>query len=218
MLMYPGFTALDFVAPQLVFSYLEGAQVHHVAATAEPVVSDTGLVITPTTTMEDCPRDVDVLFIPGARDPVVAAMRDEHLVGFVADLGSRASWVTSVCTGSMVLGMAGLLEGYSATSHWSVRHLLAKAGAIPVNSRVVIDGNRATGGGVTSGLDFALALVSVMRDRTHAEQTQLVIEYAPNPPFNAGTPESAPPSITARTRAASAEFVADVAAAFDTRR
>ncbi len=209
MLLYPGCTALDFVGPQYMFASLMGAQVHHVAASLAPVTSDTGLSLLPTVTLADCPRDLDVLFVPGGGQGTLAAMRDDALLAFVADRGSRARWVTSVCTGSLVLGAAGLLKGYRATSHWVAHGLLAEAGATPVDERVVRDRNRLTGAGVSAGLDLGLTLVDILRDRLYAQSVQLLAEYAPQPPFNAGTPKSAPPEATTLMRDMFTGFVRD---------
>ncbi len=193
MLLYPGFTALDFVGPQYMFAGLMGATVHHVAKTMAPVTSDTHLAISPTTTLAQCPAELDILFVPGGGEGTLAALRDEELLRFVARRGASAKWVTSVCTGSLVLGAAGLLRGYKATSHWVARPLLSDVGAIPVEARVVQDRNRITGAGVSAGLDLGLRMVAMLRDQPYAETVQLLAEYAPEPPFNAGSPRTAPP-------------------------
>lgn len=197
MLLYPGMTALDFVGPQYMFAGLMGAKVHHVAKTMAPVVSDTQLALMPTATLAECPRDLDILFVPGGGARTIAAMRDAELLAFLADRGPRAKLVTSVCTGSLVLGAAGLLQGYKATSHWATRSLLTDVGAIPVEARVVHDRNRITGAGVSAGLDMGLAIVGLLPDSVYAQSMQLLAEYAPEPPFNAGTPRTAPPAVTA---------------------
>ena len=201
MLLYPGYTALDFVGPQHMFASLMGAKVHHIAKTMKPVKSESGLTIAPTTTFARAPRELDILFVPGGGDEVLSAMADRDLLAFLADRGSRAKWVTSVCTGSLVLGAAGLLKGYRATSHWAVRPLLADAGATPVDARVVRDRNRITGAGVSAGLDLGLAIVGTLRDEPYAQTVQLLAEYAPEPPYNAGSPRTAPPTVTAMTEA-----------------
>ena len=193
MLLYPGFTALDFVGPQYMLAGLMGASVHHIAKTMAPVVSDTRLAIVPTMTFAQVPRELDILFVPGGGQGTLDAMQDEALLAFVADRGNRAKWISSVCTGSLVLGAAGLLKGYRATSHWVARPLLAEAGAIPVDARVVRDRNRITGAGVSAGLDLGLTIVGLLRDQSYAETLQLLAEYAPEPPFNAGSPRTAPP-------------------------
>jgi cyclohexyl-isocyanide hydratase len=196
MLLYPGMTALDFVGPQYMFAGLMGATVHHVAKTMAPVVSDTQLALLPTATLEQCPRDLDILFVPGGGAGTIAAMQDAQVLAFLADRGRRAKLVTSVCTGSLVLGAAGLLQGYKATSHWATHALLPEVGAIPVDARVVQDRNRITGAGVSAGLDLGLTIVGLLRDSDYAQATQLLAEYAPEPPFNAGTPRTAPPAVT----------------------
>jgi cyclohexyl-isocyanide hydratase len=195
MLLYPGMTSLDFVGPQHMFSSLMGAQVHHIAKTMAPVTSDSKLTIVPTTTVKRAPRDLDILFVPGGGDGTLAAMEDQELLAFLADRGSRAKWVTSVCTGSLVLGAAGLLKGYKATSHWATLSLLKDAGAIETEGRVVRDRNRITGAGVSAGLDLGLTLVGMLRDQAYAETVQLLAEYAPEPPFNAGSPHTAPQAV-----------------------
>lgn len=210
MLLYPECTALDFVGPQYAFGCLDRAEVHHVAATMDPVRTDTGLSLLPTMTLDECPRDVDVLFVPGGTTGTLAAMRDERVIRFIADRGARAKWVTSVCTGSLLLGAAGLLRGYQATSHWMAHHLLPDVGAIPVDSRVVVDRNRVTGAGVSAGIDLGLTLVALLRDQHYAESVQLMAEYAPQPPFNAGSPKTAPPDVTASIRSMAEDFVAGV--------
>jgi cyclohexyl-isocyanide hydratase len=194
MLIFPNMTALDFVAPHYMFSLLMGAKVHVVAKTFDPVTSDQGLTISPTITYADCPRDLTVLFAPGGTGAVVAA-GDQRTRRFIADRGKRAKYVTSVCTGSFILAAAGLLKGYRATSHWSARDLLADFGAIPTEQRVVHDRNRITGAGVTSGLDFGLAMISELRDRFYAECVQLLAEYDPRPPFSSGSPHTAPAKV-----------------------
>jgi transcriptional regulator GlxA family with amidase domain len=172
-----------------------GATVQLVAKERKPVMSDTGLAIVPTATLDECPADLDVLFVPGSGGGVLDAMEDTAVVAFVADRGARAKWVTSVCTGSLLLARAGLLTGYRATGHWVARDVLADFGAIPVNERVVRDRNRMTGAGVSAGLDLGLAMTAELRDRAYAEGVQLLAEYAPEPPFDAGTPETAPKAV-----------------------
>lgn len=196
-LIYPEFTALDMVGPHYMFTNLMGATTHVVAKTRDPVKSDTGLVFTPSATFEDCPKDLDIICVPGGSNGTLAAMQDDATVSFIKDRGSRAKFVTSVCTGSLILGAAGLLTGYKATSHWAAKSLLPILGAVPTDGRIVQDRNRITGGGVTAGIDFGLTLVSQLRDRQYAESVQLLAEYAPEPPFDAGTPQRAPAAVTA---------------------
>lgn len=197
MLMYPGMTVMDLIGPHCMFGSMMGATIHLVAKTLDPVTSDTGVTLIPTATFETCPRDLTVLFTPGGTDGTLAAAADPATLAFMADRGRRATYVTSVCSGSLILGAAGLLKGYKATSHWSVRDVLAAFGAIPTEARVVRDRNRVTGAGVTAGLDFGLAMVAELRDRTYAECCQLMSEYDPDPPFNAGSLKTAPPEVRA---------------------
>lgn len=193
-LIYPNMTALDLVGPHYMFSLLMGAKVHLVAKTSAPVTSDLGLTIMPTTTFAHCPQDLTVLFVPGGTDALVAAA-DPQTRAFIADRGARAKYVTSVCTGSLILAAAGLLRGYRATSHWATRDLLADFGAIPTDQRVVQDRNRITGAGVTSGLDFGLTMVSRLRDPFYARCAQLLAEYDPHPPFKSGSIHTAPAKV-----------------------
>ncbi len=206
MLIYPGMTALDLIGPHFMFASLMGAKVLLVAKSPDPVTSDTGVTITPTATFGTCPRDLTVLFTPGGTDGTLAAAEDPATRAFMADRGARAKFVTSVCSGSLILGAAGLLKGYKATSHWSVRDALAGFGAIPTDARVVRDRNRITGAGVTAGLDFGLTMVAELRDRTYAECVQLMGEYDPDPPFNAGSMKTAPAEVKAPMVQLLAEF------------
>jgi len=192
MLIYPKFTALDLFGPHHIFISMMGAKVLLIAKSSEPVSTDSGVKITPTTTFADCPTKLSVLFVPGGTQGTLEAARDKETREFVADRGASADWVTSVCTGSLVLGAAGLLDGYRATSHWLIRDALKEFGAVPVNQRVVFDRNRVTGAGVTSGLDFGLSLLTKMRDEEYAKAVQLFSEYDPKPPFDCGAPEKAP--------------------------
>ena len=210
MLLYPGCTALDLVGPQLTFASLPGATVHLVWKDRAPVMSDTGFAIVPTATLAECPKDLDVLFVGGSARSTWPLMVDDEVVSFVRDRGERARYVTSVCTGSFLLGAAGLLRGYRATSYWAVRHLLPKLGATPLEDRVVVDRNRITGGGVTAGIDFGLQLSAVLRGQAFAEVQQLMIEYAPEPPF-AGSPAEARPEVVAQGRASFAASTAQAA-------
>lgn len=208
LLLYPGFTALDLAAPQYVFSLLMGPPVLLVARTREPVLSDTGMAIVPTHTFSECPADLTLVFAPGGSAGTIAAMKDEETLAFLASRGARARFVTSVCTGSLLLGAAGLLQGYRATSHWVAREVLAAFGATPVNARVVIDRNRVTGAGVTAGVDFGLAIAAQLRGDGYARSVQLLAEYQPEPPFDAGAPERAPAETTKMLSEMFAPFVA----------
>lgn len=212
-LAYPQFTALDLVGPHYMLGNLMGASTHIVAKSREPVVSDMKLAIVPTATFDECPKDLDIICVPGGTAGTLAAMQDDATIAFLKDRGSRAKYVTSVCTGSLVLGAAGLLKGYKATSHWVARDILSIFGAEPVDARMVTDRNRITGGGVTAGLDFGLTLVAHLRDADYAKALQLLAEYQPAPPFNAGTPEGAGPAATGMMTAMFTQFVADARAA-----
>lgn len=193
MLLYPGFTALDLVGPHYFFACLFGAKVHLVTTESdlEPVASDLGLAIKPTVRMRDVPAALDVLFVPGGTNGTLGIMARSDVMGFVADRAARARYVTSVCTGSMVLAKAGVLKGRRATSHWATRPVLADFGAIPVDERVVTDGRFVTGAGVSAGLDYAIALVEMLRGRNYAESLVLQAEYDPMPPIDAGRLETA---------------------------
>lgn len=208
-LVYPKFTALDMVGPHYMLGSLMGATTYVVAKTKEPVVSDMGLTFVPSHSFDDCPADLDIVCVPGGSDGTLAAMEDEATIAFLKDRGARAKYITSVCTGSLVLGAAGLLTGYKATSHWAAREVLKDFGAEPVDARVVTDRNRITGAGVTAGLDFGLALVAKLRDDTYAQSVQLLAEYAPEPPFNAGTPNTAPAPVREMMTAMFPKFVAN---------
>jgi len=192
MLLYPGLSALDLVGPHPFFAELSNSEVHLLWKDKAPVVSSLGYAIVPTTSIRDCPPDLDVVFVPGGTSGTFAMMEDDEILSFLADRGSRARYVTSVCTGSLILGAAGLMKGYQATSHWRFRDLLPMFGATPVEERVVTDRNRITGGGVTAGIDFGLVIASRLRGRRAAEVLQLYNEYDPHPLFAAGTPAVAP--------------------------
>jgi cyclohexyl-isocyanide hydratase len=210
MLMYPGLTMLDLIGPHEALSKL--TDIHLVATHLDEMVSDSGNPCRATTTIADAPRDVDVLFVPGG-DGSLDAMQDSEILDYLADRGGRAEYVTSVCTGSLVLGAAGLLTGYRATSHWAFRHLLALFGATPTDGRVVVDRNRITGGGITAGIDFGLALLAEMFGEDSAQETQLRMEYAPDPPFDSGTPSTAADFIVDGLRRRYEPFLAQVEAA-----
>ena len=193
MLLYPGLTQLDLTGPFEVFSRLPDSRVQLIAATRAPVRSDHGLTIAPDATFEDAPA-CDVIVVPGGLG-VVEMMEDEPLLGFLRRQGASARYVTSVCTGALLLGAAGLLRGRRATTHWMFQDMLSLFGAEPVRERVVVDGNRITGGGITAGIDFGLVLAAQLRGEAVAQRIQLLLEYDPAPPFRSGTPASAPPEV-----------------------
>lgn len=188
MLLYPGLTLLDLIGPQTVFSWF--ANTHLVWKTMDPIVSDTGIRIQPTRTFESCPSKLDILFVPGGFGQQ-QLMDDAEALAFLADRAVESKYVTSVCSGSLLLGAAGLLKGYKATSHWATRDALSAFGAEPVDARVVVDRNRITGGGVTAGIDFGLVLLAKLRGDEAAKLTQLAMEYDPEPPFLSGSPKTA---------------------------
>jgi cyclohexyl-isocyanide hydratase len=199
LLLFPRMTQLDLTGPYEVFAKVPGAEVLLLWKTLQPVEAETGLRMLPHATLRDCPP-LDVLCVPGGPG-VSALMEDAEVLDWLRAQGREARYVTSVCTGALVLGAAGLLRGKRATSHWASRDLLAAFGAIPTPGRVVRDGNVFTGGGVTAGIDFALTLVAEMVSPAAAQEIQLQIEYAPAPPFDAGTPETAPAEVVAAVRA-----------------
>jgi len=198
IVVFPKVTQLDFTGPLQVFSSLPGANVHLIWKRIEPIASDTVLTIMPTVSFADCPQ-LDVICVPGGAgtDDLV---NDEEMLAFLRKQATGAKYVTSVCTGSLVLGAAGLLNGYRATTHWTAMDFLAPYGALPTKTRVCVDRNRVTGGGVTAGIDFALTLVSILADRETAEAIQLRLEYNPAPPFTSGSPDTAPPEALARLK------------------
>ena len=195
IVLFPRVTQLDFTGPLQVFSSVPDAKVHLIWKRIEPVTSDGVMTITPTVSFADCPQ-LDVICVPGGggTDDMI---NDEEMLAFLRRQAEGAKYITSVCTGSLVLGAAGLLRGYRATTHWTAMDFLAAFGATPTKSRVCVDRNRVTGGGVTAGIDFALTLVSLLVDRRTAEAIQLRLEYSPAPPFNAGSPDTAPLEILA---------------------
>jgi cyclohexyl-isocyanide hydratase len=197
-LVFPGITQLDMTGTFEVFARLPGAEIHLAWKSLRPIRSDTGLILTPTHTFNTCP-DLDVICIPGGSG-VNELLNDDEVLAFVRAKAEAARYVTSVCTGALVLGAAGLLDGYKATTHWAARSFLESLGAIVVDQRVCIDGNRITGGGVTAGIDFGLRVAAELTDQTSAEMIQLLLEYNPQPPFNAGSPDAAAPDLVARYR------------------
>ncbi|MEZ6077664.1 MAG: DJ-1/PfpI family protein [Pirellulaceae bacterium] len=192
MLVYPRFTTLDLIGPQHVFALLGPEyKTRLVWKDKAEVISDTGVPIRPTMSFDDCRPAPEILFIPGGTDGTLAAMEDKQVRDFVAKMGAEATYVTSVCTGSLILGAAGLLNGYKATSHWLALKVLKEFGAEPLEQRVVVDRNRITGAGVTAGIDFALTLTSLLKDDDYAKSVQLMMEYDPQPPFESGNLKSA---------------------------
>ena len=195
LLVFPKVQQLDLTGPYDVFASLPDVAVHLVWKNLDPLLSSTGLGLQPTQTFADCP-DLDVICVPGGIG-IDALLEDPDTLAFIRRQAQNAQYVTSVCTGALVLGAAGLLNGKRATTHWASHSLLEPFGAIPVKERVVRDGNVMTGGGVTAGIDFALTLISELFGAEKAQTVQLQIEYAPAPPFDAGTPDTAPANVLA---------------------
>ncbi len=191
LLAYPGMFPLDILGPKAIFEDLLSTHVHIVAKTKNPVPVGGHAQLLPDVTFADCPENLDVLFVPGGGPGTVAMIGDLEVHAFLQRHAKTARYVTSVCTGSLVLGSAGLLRGYRATSHWLTRDLLAKLGATPVAARVVEDRNRITGAGVTAGLDLAFVIASRLAGENYAKAEMLNTEYDPDPPFKAGSPEEA---------------------------
>ncbi len=215
LLLFPRLTQLDLTGPFEVFAKWPDASVHLLWKAREPVAAETGMRILADTTLADCPK-LDVLCVPGGPG-TSAMMEDAEVLAFVREQAGRVRFLTSVCTGALILGAAGLLRGKRATTHWASHDLLGAFGAISTKGRVVRDGNLITGGGVTAGIDFALTVVAEIAGPAVAQGIQLQIEYAPAPPFDAGNPETVPPDVLASAlqryalmRAAREELVARI--------
>ena len=204
LLLFPNLTQLDMTGPFEVLSRVPGGKVHLIWKNREPVRADTGLTMMPDTDFADCPQ-MDVICVPGGPG-VAALMEDEEVLAFLRAQAAGARFITSVCTGALVLGAAGLLKGVRATTHWASHDFLGALGAVPEQGRWVRDGRVVTGGGVTAGIDFALALVAEMVSPEAAQAIQLQIEYAPAPPFDAGSPTTAPVAVLAMAKARGAEM------------
>lgn len=210
MLVYPRFTALDLIGPHTVFAQLSNAEVHLVGKTLEPVTSDAGITMSPTRTFATCPDPLDVVFVPGGTTGTVAMMEDAEVLAFLRSRATSTTWITSVCTGSLVLGAAGLLRGYRATTHWVARDVLSILEATPVAERYVEHGNRMTGAGISAGIDFGLRLAERLRGASEAQRIQLNLEYAPEPPYpGGGSPETAPPSVVSALETRYVPFLAE---------
>ena len=197
-LLFPHVTQLDFTGPAQILSMMSGAEIHIVWKTLDPVPTDCSFTIVPTHTFETCP-DLDMICVPGGPGQA-PMMNDAEVISWLQRQGKQAAYVTSVCSGSLLLGAAGLMKGYRAGCHWAFRELLTHFGAVPVNERVVVDRNRITGGGVTAGIDFALIVAQQVRGAHEAQRLQLLFEYAPTPPFDMGVPEKAGPVMVAEAR------------------
>lgn len=197
-LLYPNLTQLDLTGPAQVLSRVPDVRTHYVWKNIEPIPSDAGIALLPTVTFDTCPQ-LDLLCVPGGAGQV-AVMGDEETLTFLRKQAEAARFVTSVCTGSLVLGAAGLIQGYRMACHWMWRDLLPAFGAIPVSARVVRDRNRISGGGVTAGIDFAFSVVAEIWGAEVAKKIQLELEYDPQPPFDAGSPERAGSDLVSKVR------------------
>jgi cyclohexyl-isocyanide hydratase len=195
ILLFPEVQQLDLTGPYEIFASTPGTKVHLLWKELGPVPSATGLPLMPTATLADCPL-LDVLVVPGGRG-VNALMQDEEVIAFLRFQASQVRYLTAVCTGSLVLGAAGLLQGRKATTHWFSHDLLERFGAHPVKQRVVRDGTLITAGGVTAGIDFALTIVAELFGEIAAQEVQLALEYAPSPPFHSGDPALASEPVVA---------------------
>jgi cyclohexyl-isocyanide hydratase len=209
-LLFPLVTQLDLTGPAQILARVPGARVHLVWKDREPVTTDVGFALLPTDTFDACPP-LDVLCVPGGFG-IGELLEDAVTLDFLRRQGAQARYVTSVCNGSLVLGAAGLLQGYRSACHWMWRHYLAAFGAEPVAQRVVRDRNRLSGGGVTAGIDFGLTLAAELAGEELARTLQLVFEYDPQPPFDSGTPERAGAQRVDRVRALQAERIATMEA------
>jgi cyclohexyl-isocyanide hydratase len=202
MLVYPGMTLQDLVGPLQVWAAWPGVEIQFAWKSTGPVPTDSSLAVVATTSFADAWVAPDILFAPGGLLPTFELLDDAAVIEFLRSRGAQAKWVTSVCTGAVLLGAAGLLRGYRAATHWFARDSLALFGATPSSERWVIDRNRATGGGVTAGIDFGLAVLAQLAGAETARVVQLALEYSPRPPFRSGTPEEADPQTLATLRAA----------------
>jgi cyclohexyl-isocyanide hydratase len=188
-LVFPKITQLDLAGPYEALARMPDTTVHLLSKVDEPIRSEWGMTILPTDTFERSPK-LDVLCVPGGAG-VNPLMADEVVLNFLREQAAHSRYVTAVCTGALLLGAAGLLRGYRATTHWLSLDLLTIFGAEPVAERVVVDRNRITGAGVTAGIDFGLAMIATLRGESIAREIQLQLEYDPAPPFVSGSPGAA---------------------------
>ncbi len=195
MVMFPGFTLQDLAGPQTAFGL--HANTNLIWKTLDPVPTDMGVTMNPTITIDEVPDNLDVLFVAGGGG-TPEIMKDQEFLDFIARAGATAKYVTAACTGSVILAMAGLLDGYRAATYWPFYEPLIALGVEPSYDRVCVDRNRITGGGVTAGIDFALQVIAELKGQDAAEFTQLVLEYDPQPTMNSGHPRSARPEIVAQ--------------------
>lgn len=210
-LLYPHVTQLDLTGPAQFLARMSDTAIHLVWKNIQPVMTDAGFVIVPTGSFDSCPS-LDMICVPGGGGQL-ALMQDHEVLGWLRTQGAHAQYITSVCSGSLLLGAAGLMKGYRAGSHWAYRDKLPMFGAEPVADRVVKDRNRITGGGVTAGIDFALSVIEEVRGADEAKAVQLAYEYAPQPPFDSGTPATASSDTMERALAILASMGAEAAKA-----
>jgi cyclohexyl-isocyanide hydratase len=196
--IFPGIDQLDFTGPFEVLSRLPDSTFHVLGKEKRPVRDLQGLILTPEKTFAES-GPLDLLLVPGGQGQV-ALMEDEAVLSFLRDQAAHAAWILSVCTGALTCGAAGLLRGRRATTHWSAFHLLRYFGAIPVDERVVVDGNLVSAAGVTAGIDGALRVAALLRGERVAQLIQLSMQYAPEPPFDSGSPASAPAEVVETVR------------------
>jgi len=211
-LIYPGMTLLDLVGPLQAWSFLPDYEVQYAWHRSGAVPTDCGLTVHATNSFEDAWSDPDVLFVGGGAKPTLDLLGDSAAIAFLADRGSRARWVCSVCTGSLLLGAAGLLRGYRAAVHWGAREALSQFGAEPSDKRVCVDRNRLTGGGITAGVDFGIAVAGQWAGEGMGRVIELILEYAPQPPYGTGSPELADAQTLAAARAAMHQAMTGVSA------
>jgi cyclohexyl-isocyanide hydratase len=211
-LVYPGMTLLDLVGPMQAWSFLPGYEVQYAWHRPGPVTTDCGLSVQATNSFEDAWTDPDVLFVGGGAKPTLDLLGDSKAIAFLADRGSRARWVCSVCTGSLLLGAAGLLRGYRAAVHWGAREVLSQFGADPSNERVCVDRNRLTGAGITSGVDFGIKVAGQWAGDDMGRLIELIMEYAPQPPYGTGRPDLADAKTLTTARAALQQAMTGVSA------
>src|ERR1044072_671442 len=213
LLLFPDITQLDMTGPYEVFIKFPDVKVHLVWKSGEPVTAGGGMQLVPTTRFAECPQ-LDLICVPGGAG-MNALLNDAETLDFIRRQAKGARYVTSVCTGALVLGAAGLLKGRRAATHWMSRDMLSAFGATPTSERVVVDGNVITGGGVTAGIDFALTVAAHVCGSDFAKKTQLSMEYDPHPPFDSGSPERAEPKRVAQARADAAKRQAERQKAVD---
>ena len=201
-MVYPGMTLLDLVGPVQAWSFLPGYEVQYAWHRTGPVPTDCGLSVQATHSFEEAWHDPDVLMVGGGAKPTLDLLGDSAALAFLADRGSRARWVCSVCTGSLLLGAAGLLRGYRAAVHWGARDALSQFGAEPSDERVCVDRNRLTGAGITAGVDFGIAVAGRWAGDGTSRLIELIMEYAPKPPYGTDRPDLADAQTLATARAA----------------